>query len=112
MKKEIQGLKNTKSGAILRADQSLHPMLFAVLPLLTVAVFIGLGYLFRRTLRKSPRFTQVVCPTCGTPPSRVHRTWLVRILSAVVPLRMYSCRSCKRTFVRVKPLREQVGAAR
>jgi hypothetical protein len=37
---------------------------------------------------------------------------LAAILSAIIPLRMYGCATCKRTFVRVKGLREQVGAAR
>lgn|GEM_PF-4393250 len=87
-------------------------MLFALLPLVLIAAMLGAGYLFRRQLRKSPRFTQVVCPTCGTVPPRVHRTLIIRVLSAVVPMRMFGCRTCKRTFVRVKPLREQVGAAR
>lgn len=86
-------------------------MLYVLLPIAVIVVLFGAGYLFRRPLRKSARFTQVVCPTCGTVPPRVHRTLPIRILSAVVPMRMYGCRTCKRTFVRVKPLREQVGAA-
>jgi hypothetical protein len=37
---------------------------------------------------------------------------LAVIRSAIAPLRMYGCATCKRTFERVKGLREQVGAAR
>lgn len=87
-------------------------MLYLLVPIAVVVVLIGAGYLFRRPLRKSERLTQVVCPACGTVPPRIHRTPPIRVLSAVVPMRMFGCRTCKRTFIRVKPLREQVGAAR
>lgn len=64
----------------------------------------------RRPLRKSVRFTTVTCSECGNTPHRIHRTTIIRWLSTIIPLRMFGCLKCKRTFVRVKPLNEQIGA--
>lgn len=85
-----------------------------LLQLLVVAVSFALVYgllkLFRRPIRRSVRLTTATCPTCGTTPHRVHRGPITKTLSAVIPLRKFRCSSCKRTFVRVKPLTEKVGA--
>lgn len=82
--------------------------------ILTILVVIVALYLIattlRRPLRKSIRFTTVTCPECGTTPHRIHRTTIIRWLSAIIPLRMFGCLKCKKTFVRVKPLNEQIGA--
>lgn len=86
-------------------------MLYILYAFALAAILIGAGQVLRRPLQKSTRLTRVVCPVCATVPPRIHRNRIMHILSAIVPLRMYGCRTCKRTFVRVKKLREQVGAA-
>jgi hypothetical protein len=85
-----------------------------LLQLLVVAVAFALVYglliLLRRPIRKSERFTTVTCPSCGTTPHRVHRGPITKAISAVLPLRTFRCSTCKKTFVRVKPLSEKIGA--
>lgn len=85
-----------------------------LLQLLVVAVAFALAYgllkLLRRPIRKSDRFTTVTCPTCGTTPHRVHRGPITKAISTVLPLRTFRCSTCKKKFVRVKPLSEKIGA--
>lgn len=84
-----------------------------LLQLLVVAVAFALAFglliLLRRPIRKSDRFTTVTCPTCGTTPHRVHRGPITKAISAVLPLRTFRCSTCKKQFVRVKPLNEKIG---
>jgi DNA-directed RNA polymerase subunit RPC12/RpoP len=85
-----------------------------LLQLLVVAVSFALAYgllkLLRRPIRKSVRLTTVTCPTCGTTPHRVHRGPITKAISEILPLRTFRCSTCKRKFVRVKPLTEKIGA--
>lgn len=85
-----------------------------LLQLLVVAVIFALVYglltLLRRPIRKSVRFTTVTCPECGTTPHRVHRGPITKALSTLIPLRTFRCSTCKKRFVRVKPLSEKIGA--
>lgn len=76
----------------------------------TVAVAYALLILLRRPIRRFDRLTSVTCPNCGTNPARVHRGFITKAFSQVLPLRSYRCMSCKRRFVRVKPLTEKIGA--
>jgi hypothetical protein len=85
------------------------PIVFLIVVVTIVALFL-IAYSFRRSIRKSVRFTTVTCPECGNTPHRIHRTTIIRWLSAIIPLRMFGCLKCKKTFVRVKPLNEQIGA--
>ncbi len=86
--------------------------MITVLSVLVVAFALSYALLtlFRRPLRKSEAFTTVSCKKCGTVPHRVHRGAIVKLISKVIPLRSFQCRSCKTRFVRVKPLSEKVGA--
>jgi hypothetical protein len=85
-----------------------------LLQLLVVAVSFALVYgllnLLRRPIRKSDWATTVTCATCGTIPHRVHRGPISKAISTVLPLRKFRCGTCKRTFIRVKPLSEKIGA--
>ncbi|MEN9839179.1 MAG: hypothetical protein RL177_658 [Bacteroidota bacterium] len=85
-----------------------------LLQLLVVAVAFALIYgllkLLRRPIRKSERLTTVTCPNCGTTPHRVHRGPISKAISKVLPLRKFRCSTCKRTFIRVKPLSEKIGS--
>lgn len=85
----------------------MYTAISVVLVVLASLYLLVLG--FRRPMRKSRRFTTVTCSECGNAPHRIHRTAIVRWLSAIIPLRMFGCTKCKRTFVRVKPLNEQIG---
>ena len=76
----------------------------------TFALVYGLLKLLRRPILKSEWLTTATCPTCGTTPHRVHRGYITKAISAVLPLRTFRCSTCKRKFVRVKPLNEKIGA--
>jgi hypothetical protein len=82
--------------------------------LLVVAVAFALVYgllkLFYRPICRSEWLTTVTCPTCGTTPHRVHRGYITKALSEIIPLRTFRCSTCKKKFVRVKPLNEKIGA--
>lgn len=85
-----------------------------LLQLLVVAVSFALVYglliLLRRPIRKSDWLTTANCSTCGTEPHRVHRGPISKAFSRVLPLRKFRCKTCKRTFIRVKPLSEKIGS--
>lgn len=84
------------------------PIVFIVILVTIVALYL-VATALRRPMRKSIRFTTVNCPECGNSPHRIHRTFIIRWLSGIIPLRMFGCLKCKKTFVRVKPLSEQIG---
>lgn len=76
----------------------------------SIAIVFALLNLLRRPIRKSERLTTVVCPTCGTVPHRIHRGPIAKAISEVLPLRAFRCSTCKRKFIRVKPLSEKIGS--
>jgi hypothetical protein len=39
----------------------------------------------------------------------VHRGPITKAISVVLPLRTFRCSTCKKSFVRVKPLNEKIG---
>lgn len=66
------------------------------LTFLLIAVVIILWRL-RWRLLNTPRFTDRLCPQCGTAIHRVHRRGLDRVVNVLVPVRRYRCdnRECR-----------------
>ncbi len=60
---------------------------------LIVGAMAFIGWRLRVRFVRSPMWRASVCPRCGSPIHRVHRTWLDRVVSASVLLhaRRYCC---------------------
>jgi len=62
-----------------------------------IVLLLAAGVLaLRRTrwrLMSMSRFTDRLCPRCGSELHRIHRRWYDRVLNAFVPVRRYRCRN-------------------
>jgi len=66
--------------------------------LLLLGAALGIvAWRVRWRLLRTPRFTDRVCPSCGSALHRVHRRSLDRAISLIVPVRRYRCdnRECR-----------------
>jgi hypothetical protein len=76
---------------------------------LIVAAAGLVGWRTQYRIRRSPRWTDTVCPKCGQALRRRRRKALDYLISRFVPVRRYKCRNpeCGWSGLRVKPLEEQ-----
>jgi hypothetical protein len=82
--------------------ETLSACLKVFLPILVVALLLGLGlYFLRRRLARNPRFTSLHCPACRHGLIKVHRRLPDRALSLLVPVARYRCRACQVSVLRV-----------
>ncbi len=90
----MRALANLGSGAIHAVASGIftsRPADLAGYALVALALLLVL-YRVRWRLMRSPRLSGRQCPRCGGSVHRIHRRWIDRVVSVVLPVRRYSCR--------------------